>query len=66
MKQIKEHLLPIILIVLGILDQTTDLLVDLISQLGLPEYVGTIFKILVITLGVVKLYLAQPKNIKDE
>jgi len=66
MKQIKEHLLPIILIVLGILDQTTDLLVELISQLGLPEYVGTIFKILVITLGVVKLYLAQPKNIKDE
>jgi hypothetical protein len=66
MKQIKEHLLPIILIVLGILDQTTHLLVDLISQLGLPEYVGTIFKILVIVLGAAKLYLAQPNKFKNE
>jgi len=66
MKQIKEHLLPIVLIVLGILDQTTHLLVELISQLGLPEYVGTIFKILVIVLGAVKLYLAQPNKFKND
>jgi hypothetical protein len=62
MKQIKEHLLPIVLIVLGILDQTTHLLVDLISQLGLPDYFGTILKILVITLGGIKLYLSQPNK----
>jgi hypothetical protein len=62
MKQIKEHLLPIILIVLGILDQTTDLLVELISQFGLPDYFGTILKILVITLGGIKLYLSQPNK----
>jgi len=66
MKQIKEHLLPIILIVLGILDQTTHLLVELISQLGLPEYVGTIFKILVIVLGAFKLYLAQPNKFRND
>lgn len=66
MKQIKEHLLPIVLIVLGILDQTTHLLVDLISQVGLPEYVGTIFKILVIVLGAFKLYLAQPNKFKND
>jgi len=66
MKQIKEHLLPIILIVLGILDQTTDLLMELISQLGLPVYVGTIFKILVIVLGAFKLYLAQPNKLRNE
>ena len=66
MKQIKEHLLPIVLIVLGILDQTTDLLVDLISQVGLPVYVGTIFKILVIVLGAAKLYLAQPNKLRNE
>ena len=65
MQQIKEHILPIVLIVLGILDQTTDLLVELISQLGLPEYVGTIFKILVITLGAVKLYLSQPNKLRN-
>ena len=65
MQTIKEHILPIVLIVLGILDQTTDLLVELISQLGLPEYVGTIFKILVITLGAVKLYLSQPNKLRN-
>ena len=57
--------MPIILIVLGILDQTTDLLVDLISQLGLPEYVGTILKILIITLGGIKLYLSQPNKLNS-
>jgi hypothetical protein len=62
MKQIKEHLLPIVLIVLGILDQTTHLLVDLISQVGLPDYFGTILKILVIVLGGIKLYLSQPNK----
>jgi hypothetical protein len=65
MKQIKEHLLPIILIVLGILDQTTDLLVELISQMGLPVYCGTILKILIITLGGIKLYLSQPNKLNS-
>jgi hypothetical protein len=65
MKQIKEHILPIILIVLGILDQTTDLLVDLISQFGLPAYCGTILKIIVITLGGIKLYLSQPNKLNS-
>jgi hypothetical protein len=65
MKQIKEHLLPIILIVLGILDQTTDLLVELISQFGLPVYCGTILKILIITLGGIKLYLSQPNKLNS-
>jgi hypothetical protein len=65
MQTIKEHILPIVLIVLGILDQTTHLLVELISQLGLPEYVGTILKILVITLGAIRLYLAQPNKLNS-
>ena len=65
MKQIKEHLLPIILIVLGILDQTTDLLVELIEQVGLPAYCGTILKIIVITLGGIKLYLSQPNKLNS-
>ena len=65
MQQIKEHILPIILIVLGILDQTTDLLVELISQFGLPVYCGTILKIIVITLGGIKLYLSQPNKLNS-
>jgi hypothetical protein len=63
MQTIKEHILPIVLIVLGILDQTTDLLVELIEQVGLPVYCGTILKILVITLGAIRLYLAQPNKL---
>ncbi len=65
MKQLKEHILPIVLIVLGILDQTTDLLVELIEQIGLPLYFGTILKILVITLGAIRLYLAQPNKLNS-
>jgi hypothetical protein len=65
MKQIKKHILPIILIVLGILDQTTHLLVELIEQVGLPLYFGTILKILVITLGAIRLYLAQPNKLNS-
>lgn len=65
MQTIKEHILPIILIVLGILDQTTDLLVELIEQIGLPLYFGTILKILVITLGGIRLYLAQPNKLNS-
>jgi hypothetical protein len=65
MKQIKEHILPIVLILLGILDQTTDLLVELIEQMGLPVYCGTILKIIVITLGGIKLYLSQPNKLNS-
>ena len=65
MQQIKEHILPIVLIVLGILDQTTHLLVELIEQVGLPLYFGTILKILVITLGAIRLYLAQPNKLNS-
>jgi hypothetical protein len=65
MQTIKEHILPIVLIVLGILDQTTDLLVELIEQVGLPLYFGTILKILVITLGAIRLYLAQPNKLNS-
>ena len=65
MQTIKEHILPIVLIVLGILDQMTDLLVELIEQVGLPLYFGTILKILVITLGAIRLYLAKPNKLNS-
>lgn len=65
MKHLKEHILPIVLIILGILDQTTHLLVELISQLGLPLYFGTILKISVIILGAIRLYLAQPNKLNQ-
>jgi hypothetical protein len=56
----RNHILPFILVVLGILDQSTDLFTDLLRQLNAPLYVGTIFKILIIILGAVKIYLIKP------
>jgi hypothetical protein len=56
----RNHIVPFILVVLGILDQSTDLFTDLLSQLNAPLYVGTIFKILIIILGAVKIYLIKP------
>jgi len=56
----KKHTLPIILILCGILDQTTDILPTLLSQLNAPAYIGTIFKLIVIILGGIKLYLSKP------
>lgn len=58
----KKHILPIILIILGVIDQSTDLLTELLNQLNAPLYVGTIFKILVIILGTLKIYLIDPKK----
>jgi len=56
----RNHILPFILVVLGVLDQSTDLFSDLLIQLNAPLYVGTAFKILVIILGAVKLYFTTP------
>ncbi len=56
----RNHIVPFILVVLGILDQSTDLFTDLLTQLNAPLYVGTAFKILIIILGAVKIYLIKP------
>lgn len=55
-----KHILPFILVLLGVLDQCTDLFTDLLTQLNAPIYFGTIFKILVIILGAIKLYFTKP------
>jgi cell division protease FtsH len=59
MKNLKQYLLPAILILLGILDQSTDLLMQLMTELNAPAYAPTLFRILVITLGAIKLGIAD-------
>jgi len=65
MKQIKEHLLPIIIILAGILDSSTDLLMTLLNQINAPEYAATLVRILVISIGAIKLYLSKPNKLND-
>jgi len=62
MKKLNKKLFPIILVLLGILDQSTDLFSQLLVQLNTPEWVGTIFKIFIIIVGAFKIYLIQPKE----
>jgi hypothetical protein len=66
MKQIKEHLLPIIIILAGILDSSTDLLMTLLGQINAPEYAATLVRIVVISIGAIKLYLSKPNKLNDE
>lgn len=62
MKKLNKKLFPIVLVLLGILDQSTDLFSQLLVQLNTPEWVGTIFKIFIIIVGAFKIYLIQPKE----
>jgi hypothetical protein len=66
MKHIKEHLLPIIIILAGILDSSTDLLITLLNQINAPEYAATLVRIVVISIGAIKLYLSKPNKLNDE
>lgn len=59
---LKEHYLPIVLVLGGIIDQSTDLLVQLLSELNAPAYYGTILRIIVITFGAIKLYVTTKKQ----
>jgi hypothetical protein len=65
MKYIKEHLLPIIIILAGILDSSTDLLMTLLEQINAPEYAATLVRIVVISIGAIKLYLSNPNKLND-
>ena len=61
----KNKIIAIILVIAGILDQSTDLFVMLFDELNLQNWVLTTFRILVISLGAFKLYLMNNKNKLD-
>ena len=66
MRHLKEHWLPIFLILCGVLDQATDTIAELVTQLGLPLYVNSIVKIVIIVIGGIKLYISQPNKLNNE
>ena len=66
MNYLKQHLLPIILIILGIIDQSTDLLMQLMNEVNAPAYAPTLFRIVIIILGATKLYLSNSNRLNSE
>ena len=61
---IKTHILPILLVIGGVIDQSTDLLAQLLTDLNTPTWCPTLFRIIVISFGAFKLYYTIPKKIK--
>lgn len=66
-KYIKEHVLPILFVIGGIIDQSTDLLAQLLTDLNFPSWVTTLLRITIISFGAFKLYYTTPvrKNKKS-
>ena len=54
--------LPILFVIGGILDQTTNLLVQFLTEINAPIWAGTLLRILVISFGSIKLYLTKHKQ----
>ncbi len=56
------HWLPILFIIGFVLDQTTNLLVQFLTEINAPIWSGTLLRIVVISLGSIKLYITKPKQ----
>lgn len=63
---IKDHILPILFVIGGIIDQSTDLLAQLLIDLNAPSWSSTVLRITIIFFGAFKLYYTTPvKNKKS-
>lgn len=60
---VKDNILPILLVIGGIIDQTTDLLVQLLLELDAPAWTGTLLRIIIISFAAFKLYYTNPANV---
>lgn len=59
---VKDNILPILLVIGTIIDQTTDLLVQLLLELDAPAWTGTLLRIIIISFAAFKLYYTNPAN----
>lgn len=66
-KYIKERTLPILFVIGGIIDQSTDLLAQLLTDLNFPSWGTALLRIVIISFGAFKLYYTTPvrKNKKS-
>jgi hypothetical protein len=58
---IKKNIVPLLFVIGGIIDQSTDLLVQLLYDLEAPVWVGTVIRIFIMTFGAFKLFYSIPK-----
>ena len=58
---LKNNVLPMLFIFGGIIAETTDLIVQLLQDLDAPLWIGTLFKIIVMTFAAFRLYYSIPK-----
>lgn len=56
----KKNILPILLILCGVIDQSTDLMIQFLNEIGAKQWIGTLIRIIVITIGAFRLYLTAP------
>jgi len=61
---IKKHILPLLLVIMGVVDQTTNLLIQLLGEIKAPTWVGTLLRIIIISIGAFKLYYTDAKKNK--
>ena len=64
-KYIKDNILPILFVIGGIIDQSTDLLAQLLTDLNAPSWCPIILRVVIISFGAFKLYYTTPKKIKS-
>jgi len=57
---INNHILPILLVIGGVIDQSTDLLAQLLVDIKAPSWSPTILRIIIISSGAFKLYYMKP------
>lgn len=63
---IKDRFLPIILVILGTIDQSTNLMLELLKEINAPLWVGTLLRIFVMAYGSFKLFYAKSPNNKNK
>jgi hypothetical protein len=63
----KANMFPVFVIIGTIIDQTTDILNELFTQLDAPLWIPTLIRLIAVCIGSFKLYYStSPKDIKDD
>lgn len=62
MKNWKNILLLAVMVVLGVLELSTDLIPTLLEQTGAPEWIGTVIRIVALVCTVIRAVLTVPPD----
>ncbi len=60
MEKLKSWTLFAVVIILAVIDQTTDVMPVFLKQINAPEWVGSVLRIFVAVCGALKLRLQEP------